>query len=359
VVRPNGTMQILLWGLDIGDGSIEHLNPLASLVITTNTPNGSGGITYGGAKPIITDARIEYAGSGNLVVVAETNLGVYLYSYGITTENQIVLRDVEFVGPGSDARVQVLHSSLVVTAHRDGTGKATLKTWRLDVATGKLANPLATYVGPAVAADEIELSGRPGLTSHLHLVLGFRAVGGSRNVRSFDVVRETGSITMKDSVNLAGAGSRYALANVSGFGTSRDVYALAFRDAMGRLAVETYDYAPDGSIARRGQTFDAQNAPMAVSAPIRISSYREGGVMIATQSNPDVAQQRLDVYALDASGASTITPNRVTSQTVAENGLSGMCRVSTNAAEGEFLLATGKAGVEGIRLRAFRSGPRQ
>jgi hypothetical protein len=173
-------------------------------------------------------------------------------------------------------------------------------------------------------------------------------------------VRETGSITVKDSLSFASAGTRYALANVSRFGTSRDVYALAFRDGAGRLAIESYDYAPDGSIARRGQTFDAQNGALGVSAPIRISSYREGGVMVATQSNPDLALQRLDVYALDASGtSSTITPNRVTSQNFVENGLHGMCRVPTNAAEGDFLLATGKVSVEGIRLRAFRSGPRQ
>lgn len=397
VVKPNGTLEILLWGLNLDAGSIEHLNaivtpwggpggvvrsgtsdPSRTFTVTTTDPDpeppttlsrtdldsgsggrgptGSGDLLYGGPKPVITDARIQYAGNGNLMVVAETTLGVYLYSYGITQDDTVILRDLEYVGDGTDARVQVLNSTLIVTAHRTGAGNATLKTWRLSPFTGKLDNPLATNAGLPVGAGEMELAARPGSSSKVHVVLGFRSAGGSRILRSYEVVHQTGAISPKDSTSFSG-GTHLALTRVPGF-DDRDIYALAFRDALGRVSIESYEYATDGSLTRLAQTTDTLQ--LLAEAPLAIAAYGEGGVMVASQPSPNAASQELQVWALDASGTtSAITPNLVTNQTFVEDGLHGMCRVPNNVAEGDFLVATGKDGVEGIRLRAFRSGPRQ
>lgn len=89
-----------------------------------STPGFFGSI----ADPsLATKARIAYAGTGNLAVVAETNNGIYLHSYGITQSKTVVLRDTEFVGEGTDARVLGLHATLIIIAHRTETGMARVR----------------------------------------------------------------------------------------------------------------------------------------------------------------------------------------------------------------------------------------
>ncbi len=124
--------------------------------------------------------------------------------------------------------------------------------------------------------------------------------------------------------------------------------------------MESYEYANDGTLSRRGVTVDTTDgSQLGPTAKLAISPYREGGVMIALQQNEAFAAQRADVWALDASSTSTaIQANRITSELITEDGLHGMCRVQDDKAEGDFLISTGKTAVEGIRIRALRSGPR-
>jgi len=404
VVEAAGTLRFLLWGLDLGAGSIVRRNPVVvpegpggfaglrggggggggglqasgSLaiggpdpdpasptfvtVVPSPGPAAADDVVFGGPTPLITNARVAYAGNGNLVVAADTSLGVYLYSYGIMANDSVVLRDTEFVGAGNTSRVFVPNSSLVVTAHRDGaTGTLALKSWQLNTSTGKLSNPLDTATGSPTSVDELEITGRPGLSTQYHVVVGLRHKFGKRVVQSY-VVSSAGAIEAKDSLTYDGTISHVAVAQVPGFGTSRDVYALTFRDASGRIGVESYEFASDGDLARRGSTIDVLGGDdqLTATGKLVMSAYREGGVMVGIQRDPTVAVERFTTWSLDPSGgtSTTITPNMITTEIFSEDGLHGMCRVPGNAAEGDFLVATGKPAVQGIQLRAFRSGPR-
>lgn len=172
------------------------------------------------------------------------------------------------------------------------------------------------------------------------------------------MLHDTGALTYHDSISYTG-GSHLALAHVSGYGTQRDIYALAFLDETGRLAVESYEMGIDHGLTRRGLRNDTFGEPIAADGSLAISAYEEGGIMIAIQPTGALPVQRYESWALDASGTSTsITPSRITSETFAEDGLHAMCRAPDDAAEGDFLVATGNVASEGLRLRAFRSGPR-
>src|SRR5690606_11792959 len=135
--------------------------------------------------------RAAYAGNGNVIVVADTSQGVHVYSYGISNDNKVLQRDMDFVGKGSDARVFVLNATLIVTAHRDELGRAVLKSWSLDPISGKISNALDTQVAVAAEEGELELSGRAGLSVRYHVVLGFRTPAGVRVLRSYDVLHNT------------------------------------------------------------------------------------------------------------------------------------------------------------------------
>jgi D-alanyl-D-alanine carboxypeptidase len=412
VVQANGDLRILLWGLDLERGSIAHLNetvvrwtppghlalglpggggrdaggpgggprrpPGGGLAIfqpppepgfgfVVNPPGGGGpvgpgNVTTGGKPLAVSDARIAYAGGGNLVVAAETDKGIYLYSYGITGNDTVVQRDLELVGQGSRARVAVLHSTLVVTAHRNAAGSLELKSWQLDPLTGKLSNPLAISVGPGIPdTSELELAARPGLSPQHDLLVAHQGFASQRSLRSFQVTHNSGAISAQGELVWAGSASHLAVAPVTGFGTSRRIYGLAFRDAQGRLTVESYELTGAGTLWTRGRTTDILGGPnqLAADAELRISAYREGGVAVVVQPHPSVPDQRVDAWSFDRSATSTaITPARIATRTFTGNRLSGACRVPNLSAEGDILVSTGQAPLEGLRLRAFRSGPR-
>ncbi|MGH7860291.1 MAG: D-alanyl-D-alanine carboxypeptidase family protein [Candidatus Binatia bacterium] len=397
VVRPEGTLDMLLWGLDLEQHVIDHVNAPE----TQETPSGDllpgdpgggdggrpsglqsssndderpdelsdpnrqppppGPDSYGSKSepPIASRARIDYAGEGNLVVIAETDLGIYLHSFGITKDETVVLRDSGFVGEGSDARVFALYRSLIVSAHRRPTGVVEIQSWHLDPATGLLGNPLDAEPVTKLAAGELELSGWRGFAANYRiLVAGQDGATLGRRLASFNVHRQTGAIDFRDDWSSSNTtAERLALARVPQYDDARDIHALAFRTGDLRLGVTAFELLDDGTIVWRG---GATTLPeLTANATLEIAAYEAGGVMIAVQSDTNAALQGFQAWALDPSATgSGITPNRIALETASQDGLVGLCRAPSSAVEGDFLLAHGVPGVDALRLQVWRSGPR-
>ncbi len=421
VVRADGTLRMLLWGVDVAAPSIEHLNPI--LVGPWGVPNGGlkfqprseprslplatippvqvapvqpayasrqgtppppppvrgviavdpgprgGGIDAaddfgsGHKTPVVLDARVASAEDGHLVVAATTSQGVYLHAFGIYESNTIGLRDTEFVGAGDLGRIEVLHNGIVMVGHRDGAGVLRLNSFRLDTTTGLLTNELDEVITSSIG-EELEMRAGRAKGLRQSLAVAFVGVGGQRILRSWEVNRLSGSISSIDSISTGGAVSQLAFERVKGFGT-REIYALAFRTAGGRLAVDSYEISPDGTItgmATRTQT----DRFVSVGASIRMAAYEDGGVMIAMQPTSWDDEQVLETWSLDPASwsasstvnISTLVPNRIAQEVVAQAGVHGLCRVPAGQAEGDFLLATGDPAEGGITLQSWRSAPR-
>ena len=304
---------------------------------------------------LVENARIISAEFGNLVVIADTSDGVFLYLYGITIQRTVFLRDTQFVGTGSEGRVHKFKSSLIITGHRQNNGFSLLQTWNIDPELGTLSSALDSYSGPAVS--ELELTGLDGSEVHLDLVVASIS-SGTPTLRNYTIHNNTGEITTRDSIT-SGTGSAVAISRLRGF-ESRDIYALVYRDNSARLVVQSYEIDGNWQLAQMASTTDNNAAnTLAASVKIKIAALDKQGVMVALQADATIAEQRLEVWAFDTGLTSdVIQPARISTETIMQDGLHALSRIPGDDAEGDFLLVPGAYALDGIKVQAWRSAPR-
>jgi hypothetical protein len=142
---------------------------------------------------------------------------------------------------------------LIASAHRDDGGDFVIKTWRLRPKSGQIdATTLDTYTS-SQSVQEIALAAFKG--SHPHLIAAVRNSSGRMIVRWLSINRETGRITLKASRDDR-LGSRLTVTCVKGY-DGRSIFALAFRNNSGQLAVSAYELGFGGVLLNHGTTVDA------------------------------------------------------------------------------------------------------
>lgn len=417
VVDGSGESEVLVWGLDLAGGTIEHRNPVVPafepvgglvnegrqgpddgaqlLVASTSYTTGlaepepvfatlvapkepededvkvfasrSGGDGRSGPDfpteegtptltPVVIDARIHEAGTGRLAVVEESDQGVRLFLYGVTPQDDPFLMDWDFVGQGTQPRVTHVEAPsghFVVTVHRRPDGQSELNAFRL----------VPDYASPGIfqlsnptdtrVFSEVASLEIARVEGAARFVVASRGLSGGREVRAYGIDSVTGEIDVLDGWSFAGASSRVRVTRVPGFGTA-SVFALGFVNGNGEPSLEVFRLASDGVISSLGKA--ASDETVAAGESLRIAPYREDGVLLAYT---DGLSRRLEVWALDADEAVTdVDPEMLTREDWGGQGLHGMCRVPGDAAEGDFLLSKGTAGATGLQVEAWRSAAR-
>ncbi len=398
VVQGNGKTRVVVWDVDVEAGTIVNANPIVVNHDTSgdlapqprNTGDGRTTISskttepdpdpfardytgIGESKPVdlpeqdeatliiepfASTARIEYLGLGNLAVIEETDLGIYLRLYGVNTEHSPFLHDMEYLGEGTQARltrIQAPSGTFVVTAHLRPSGTTEIRTFKVSQSyetPGAFFLSLALDTKIVIAGPQFELAHFGG-SATTRFVLAAEMLPQGRSIRTFAVDSGTGEIDALDFWSFNAASTQVSVTRVPGFG-SRDIFAVGFVSGSGKPSVEVLEMDPQGVIASLGKASSNQEMPS--DAALRIAEYRNRGVMLAYQ---DGASQRLEVWALDASATGdSITPEMLTREPLGQEGLHGFCRVPDNQAEGDFLLTQGAPFIEGLRVQAWRSAPR-
>jgi len=120
----------------------------------------------------------------------------------------------------------------------------------------------------------------------------------------------------------------------------------------------------DGTLKYLGGRTESGEGDLENDASIRIAAYRQGGAFIAVQDS--TPWQRMEAWSFDpptwsensSIDTTTLRPNKVASEIIAQKGIHAICRIPDNQAEGDFLLSQGDPEKEGITLQAWRSAPR-
>ena len=322
-------------------------------------------IAFGGDAPFVYEARVAYADDGNLAVVTSTDQGVYLHSFGITASQTIVLRDTAFVGGGDAGRVAVAGNDQILVAYRNGDARLALASFELDGETGLIGNALDEIETADEIDDDLDLAlGRKRQLFLRSFITTARTDAGDRRLHSWRIHRVTGALSLQDATTAAAAGSSLQIERVTGFG-SREIYATAFRTPGSRMSVQTIELDPSGAISSPGFTATT-DVFLGLGSRVVTAPYAEGGLMIAVQPTITPASHRLEAWSIDPRSWSqtstvnltTLTPNRIARETVDGDGMHAICRLPGEAAEGDFVVARGKPGENGIELDLWRSAPR-
>ena len=311
---------------------------------------------------VASSVRTSFNGTGYLIVIAETDQGILLNSYGITEDDSAYLAHSKFIGSGSLARVIALDSNRIVTAHKTNSNLLEINTYYLNATSGFFSTPLDTIQSSSIG-NELEISANTGVNIVFRMMVSSVNSVNEHTARSFYVNGPTGDISETGSISTTNKASKISMARIEGF-SERHIYGIAYRNSKDKLRVEAYEILLDGTLKYLGGRTESGEGDLENDASIRIAAYRQGGAFIAVQDS--TPWQRMEAWSFDpptwsensSIDTTTLRPNKVASEIIAQKGIHAICRIPDNQAEGDFLLSQGDPEKEGITLQAWRSAPR-